>query len=181
METACRRSSRVEEANCQIEIRIDRLRRIFRRFETIDVSNWKDLFPSFLQCEKEASDLISAIRRISSRVHVGNVRREEIESELDGFERRQLYVCRREIINITGLISKIGWYVPPAHVGHDAPACLICQEDTAFGSSGRVLLRHCGSRRSRHSMCARCFIAWFIEEGNSTCPFCRTDFEEHFN
>ena len=176
-----RRSPRVAEANDTIDAYFYRLGIIFSEFDETDLSNWKDLFPAFIRCEREASELISVIRRISSRVHIGNARREEIEFQLDQFERRQLYVCRREIIAVTEIISKIGYYVPPALVGHDAPVCPICQEEAAFCTSGKVLLRYCGSHQNRHLMCARCFVAWFIEEGNSTCPFCRADFEEHFS
>lgn len=176
-----RRSSRVTEANDDIEARLDRLRRIFRQFDRTDLSNWKDLFPAFLRCERDASELISTIRRTASRVHVGTRRRGEIESEIAQFERRQLYVCRREIVNIVDIIRKVGWYVPPTMAGGtEQEACLICQEEAAFCTSGRVVLRHCGTRRNPHSMCARCFVGWFIVERNSTCPFCRKDFEEHF-
>ena len=55
------------------------------------------------------------------------------------------------------------------------------QEDCeAFGATGRVVLRHCGVPGARHALCGGCFMAWFIQRGESTCPVCRADYEAHF-
>lgn len=173
-------SSRVAAASDEIETALYLLRRIFRQFDATDLSDWRKLFPAFLQCEREASNLIATIRRTSARVHVGNARREEVEAELVKFERLQLRVCRREIGNILEIIEKVGAYVPPAVVGRGAQTCQICQEESAFRTSGRVVLRDCGSRQAPHAMCSLCAFLWFVVQGESTCPFCRWDYEARF-
>jgi hypothetical protein len=80
---------------------------------------------------------------------------------------------RRVIEPVEEIIMQVGNYSPPSKIGPRAGSCDVCCGDEEFEKSGRVVLRRCGARSRRHILCVRCFIEWFVINGQSTCPMCR--------
>lgn len=54
--------------------------------------------------------------------------------------------------------------------------CCVCGDADQVARSGEIVLRGCGGKKARHALCVECFLGWFIEASESTCPLCRHDY-----
>ena len=175
----CRRSRRVRGAVRDIEDALILLLEITQTMNP-DPSDYTVFFRQLLRCSTVAVALVGKIRRTADRINIGIGKREIVElhcTEAEGVIR----FARQEFDNVKSIIEQAGTFTPPAEVPPGTPACCVCQEDCeAFGATGRVVLRHCGVPGARHALCGGCFMAWFIQRGESTCPVCRADYDAHF-
>ena len=176
---ACRRSGRVRSAIQGIE---EDLLSLFEITQTMNTapSDYAAFFGEVLSCSTVAADLIKRIRKTAKRTNIGTQNRDHVEAHLLQVE-GQIFFAEREFTHIKLIISQAGKFTPPADVPPDASACCICQEDReAFAVTGRVVLQHCGLPGARHALCGGCFVEWFLQRGESTCPVCRADYDAHF-
>jgi hypothetical protein len=177
----CRRSRRVRGAVRNIEDGLVSLWEITQALNpTPNPNDYAVFFAQLWRCLTAALALVEQIRRMAKRVNIGVDNRELVElhcTEAEGV----VHFARQEIESVTAIIEQAGTFTAPAEVPPGTPACCVCQEDCeAFGATGRVVLRHCGVPGARHALCGGCFMAWFIQRGESTCPVCRANYDAHF-
>ncbi len=178
-QVACRRSGRARAAARGIE---EDLLSLFEITQTTNTapSDYAAFFGEVLSCSTVAVELIRQIRRVAGRTNIGRENREHVEAhcvEAEG----QIFFAQQEFRHIVSIIAQAGKFTPPTDIPAGTPACCICQEDReAFAATGRVVLQHCGLPGARHALCGGCFVEWFLQRGESTCPVCRADYDAYF-
>ena len=173
-----RRSTRMAEVDARIDTDLLAVIAISQDFD-FDPDDLPKRFETFTAACREAPAIIARVRASLERTPEGRARRAEIEEVL-GVVELQLFWIQSEVNDIVGIIRQAAQYTEPGAIGRRPGLCAVCMDPDAFRRGGRAVMRHCGTRTARHILCGACFVGWYIQNGESTCPVCRHDHEPSF-